>query len=235
MTKKRYDNLVSNDQSLKRIFSGLNVHKYPTFGKFMPSFSKQEVIYSADSNNIAQSDADLDLADQLINQTLISRDNTIPQDSTHGTQVAGRTKEILRNETADSLPDLESNVEIDAEADVESGAESRPESAPEFISNPELAELSKEIKEVSKESKEQREQALIKEKQQEINNLATEAVAPVAVSDKPVVVLPITAKSKEEAKFKTTKYSIKWLVEWCKKIAKMFSGAVVYKEEVDYE
>jgi len=48
-----------------------------------------------------------------------------------------------------------------------------------------------------------------------------------------VVVLPITAKSKEEAKFKSTKYSVRWLLEWCDKIKKMFLGAVVYKEEVE--
>jgi hypothetical protein len=49
-----------------------------------------------------------------------------------------------------------------------------------------------------------------------------------------VVVLPITEKSKEEAKFKSTKYSVRWLLEWCQKVAKIFSGAVVYKEEVEY-
>jgi hypothetical protein len=115
------------------------------------------------------------------------------------------------------------------------GLEPKTEHPPEFIANPELRELSQEIKEVSKESQEQREQALIKEKQQEINNLATEAVVPVAVSNQPVVVLPITTKSKEEARFKSTKYSVRRLLEWCQKIAKMFAGAVVYKEEVDYE
>lgn len=225
VVKKRYNNLVSNDQSLKRIFSGSNSNKYPTLGKFLPSFSKQKVVYST-------SDADLELVDQLISQTLSGRDQSAVQDPTYNSQTSARAKEILRNESTEPLPALvEPNMESNAESSIESDAESPPE----VVSNPELVELSKEIKEVSKETKEQHEQALIKEKQQEINNLATEAVTPVAVSDKPVVVLPITAKSKEEAKFKTTKYSVKWLVEWCKKIAKMFSGAVVYKEEVDYE
>lgn len=229
--KKRYDNLVSNDQSLKRIFSGSNSSKYPTLGKFLPSFSKQKLVYSANSSDVSKNDADLELVDQLINQTLINRNELAAQDSTYNAQSSARAKEILRNEIIEPLPATEPRAESKVESNVEAGVEAPQE----IISNPELAELSKEIKEVSKETKEQREQALIKEKQQEINNLATEAVAPVAVSNKPVVVLPITAKSKEEAKFKTTKYSVKWLVEWCKKIAKMFSGAVVYKEEVDYE
>lgn len=221
---------MSNDQSLKRIFSGSNSNKYPTIGKFLPSFSKQKVVFSTNQDEVSNNDDDLELVDQLINQTLSSREDANSQNPVNA-QVTGRAKEVLRNEISESPPVMESNTEAKMDSNAESGAESPKE----FVSNPELAELSKEIKEVSKETKEQREQALIKEKQQEINNLATEATTSVVVSDKPVVVLPITAKSKEEAKFKTTKYSVKWLVEWCKKIAKMFSGAVVYKEEVDYE
>ena len=220
MTKKRYDNLVSNDQSLKRIFSSSNSSKYPTLGKFLPSFSKQTVVFNNNSNQASDKNGDLDLLDQLVSQTLLSKTDEAPTEVTYQPQVVGRTKETLSNQVStESNPIVESNQESPAE----------------YVSNPELAELSKEIKEVSKETKEQREQALIKEKQKEIDNLATEVVSPVAVSNKPVVVLPITAKSKEEAKFKTTKYSVRWLIEWCKKVAKMFSGAVVYKEEVDYE
>lgn len=219
MTKKRYDNLVSNDQSLKRIFSSSNSSKYPTLGKFLPSFSKQTVVFNND-NQTPDKDGDLELLDQLVSQTLLNKTNVVPTEVAYQPQATGRAKEVLNKQ----MP-TESNPIV----------ESSQETPVEFISNPELAELSKEIKEVSKETKEQREQALIKEKQKEIDNLVTEAVTPVAVSNKPVVVLPITAKSKEEAKFKTTKYSVRWLIEWCKKVAKMFSGAVVYKEEVDYE
>ena len=223
MVKKRYDNLVSNNQSLKRIFSGSNYSKYQTLGKFLPSFSNQKVVFSNKNDDVTTSDTDLDLMDQLVSQAIINRDNNPPTDNNQGLGTTGRAKEILRTEVAESAPK------------VEEVAEPKPESQPEALSNPELVELSKEIQEVSQENKEQREQAMIKEKQQEISNLAVEATAPVAVSNKPVVILPITAKSAEEAKFKSTKYSIKWLIEWCKKVAKMFSGAVVYKEEVDYE
>jgi len=212
---------VSNSQSLKRIFSSSNASKYPTLGKLLPTFSKQTIVFKNDDN-----DDKLDLLDNLISQTLDNQSDKTTISSANPSQGSARAKETLNNQ----LP-----IENTSVAETVQTPESQVEVPVEVVSNPELAELSKEIKEVSQESKEQREQALIKEKQQEIDRLATEVVAPVAVSNKPVVVLPITAKSKEEAKFKSTKYSVRWLVEWCKKIAKMFSGAVVYKEEVDYE
>lgn len=233
ISKKRYDILVSDNTSLKRILASQNLHKYQTMGKFLPSFSKQQVVFKGDDQPTVQApdnntdDADLALADQLINQALLKRTTAVAepvdQTATQNAPTSSRAKELLNEQATQVPPVAETPVETPVEA------------TKEAVTNPELAELSQEIKEVSKESKEQKEQALIKEKQQEINNLATQATTPVAVSDKPVVVLPITAKSKEEAKFKSTKYSVKWLWEWCKKIAKMFSGAVVYKEEVDYE
>ncbi len=212
---------MSNSQSLKRIFSSSNASKYPTLGKLLPTFSKQTIVFKNDDN-----DDKLDLLDNLISQTLDNQSDKTTISSVNTSQGSARAKETLNNQ----LP-----IENTSVAETVQTPESQVEVPVEVVSNPELAELSKEIKEVSQESKEQREQALIKEKQQEIDRLATEVVAPVAVSNKPVVVLPITAKSKEEAKFKSTRYSVRWLVEWCKKIAKMFSGAVVYKEEVDYE
>jgi len=208
------------------MFSSSDPGKYPTIGKFLPSTSKQQAVFPAASTKTddqKEDQNDLDLLDQLVSQTILNRvpapsNDQAPQVASQGT---ARAKEFLAT-----------NAEANAEAKAESTTEAALESAPEALVSPEVAELSKELKEVSSETKEQREQAAIKEKQQEINNLAATVTTPVAVSDKPVVVLPITAKSKEEAKFKSTKYSVKWLVEWCVKVAKMFSGAVIYKEEV---
>ncbi len=216
MIKKRYDKLVSNSTSLRRIFSSpITTNKYPTLSKYFTP-PAQTVLFDH-----KQTTANLDVLDQLVNQALLARANSAAAQTS--TTTSSRAKELLNQVVVE--PPIESVV----------GLEPKTEHPPEFIANPELRELSQEIKEVSKESQEQREQALIKEKQQEINNLATEAVVPVAVSNQPVVVLPITTKSKEEARFKSTKYSVRWLLEWCQKIAKMFAGAVVYKEEVDYE
>lgn len=46
----------------------------------------------------------------------------------------------------------------------------------------------------------------------------------------PVVVLPITEETEKKAAHKSTKFSIKWLVEWSHKIMKKFVGKVIYRE-----
>ena len=47
----------------------------------------------------------------------------------------------------------------------------------------------------------------------------------------PVVVLPITEEDEKKARFKSPRYSIRWLVEWSHKIIKKFVGRVVYRME----
>lgn len=239
--KKRYYKFVANDQTLKRVLSSSDPSKYPTIGKFLPPSAASQAVFQAavapvsvpaaklEADQAAQ--ADLDLLDQLVGQTILNRTNPTysNQDSSainQSSQVSSRAKEAQNNlSVLEASQDQAQVIETAQNVEVAPQVEAAP--------NSELAELSKELQEVSKETKEQRDQAEIKQKQQEISNLAATATTPVAVSDKPVVVLPITAKSKEEAKFKSTKYSVKWLVEWCEKIAKVFSGAVVYKEEIE--
>lgn len=229
MIKKRYDKGVTNDQAFHRIFSSPNASKYPTIGKFLPIKTSQQIV-SSDSKIakavIKENDQneDLDLLDQLVTQTLADQDDSLS--TPVGGQVSSRAKETLNNQiSADNEPLASEEKSPETSSETQEFSES--------LSNSEAAELSKELEEVSKETKEQREQAEIKKKQDEINNLAASSTVPVAVSDRPVVVLPITTKSKEEAKFKSTKYSVRWLLEWCEKIAKVFSGAVVYKEEIE--
>ena len=48
---------------------------------------------------------------------------------------------------------------------------------------------------------------------------------------KPVIVLPITAEEEKAGQKKPLYLSIRWLVEWSKKIMKMFAGEVIYKQE----
>jgi len=45
----------------------------------------------------------------------------------------------------------------------------------------------------------------------------------------PVVVLPITEEDEKKARFKSPKYSIRWLVEFSHKIIKKFVGKVIYR------
>lgn len=219
---------MANNHSLKRIFSSPSAQKYPTVGKFLPSLSNQKTVFSAPPvqvpTQVEQQDSEenLNLLDDLVTKTLLSRPSSQPA------PVSGRAKENLANLNA-SEQALENAVAVEASPEQAEAVDQA-----ESLNTAEISELSKELQEVSKETKEQREQAEIAQKQQEINNLVASASTPVAVSDKPVVVLPITEKSKEEAKFKSTRYSVRWLWEWCQKVAKIFSGAVVYKEEVEY-
>lgn len=52
---------------------------------------------------------------------------------------------------------------------------------------------------------------------------------PTRVPKKSVIVLPITPEIEKLGGRKGPKYSVKWLVEWSRKIIKMFQGTVVYR------
>lgn len=55
---------------------------------------------------------------------------------------------------------------------------------------------------------------------------------PVSVIQKtPVVVLPLTEEEQKSGEKKSPKFSIRWLVEFSKKLIKMFSGKIIYKVE----
>jgi len=56
-----------------------------------------------------------------------------------------------------------------------------------------------------------------------------QSALPTKVPKKAVVVLPITPEAEKAAKWKNTKFSVKWLVEWSKKIMKIFEGTVIYR------
>lgn len=47
----------------------------------------------------------------------------------------------------------------------------------------------------------------------------------------PVVVLPITEEEEKEGIKKSPEHSFRWLVEFSRKVMKIFSGAVIYKQE----
>lgn len=48
---------------------------------------------------------------------------------------------------------------------------------------------------------------------------------------RPVIVLPITQDMEQSGQHKGTQWSIRWLVEWSRRLMKMFKGEVVYAEE----
>ncbi len=252
MVKIRYTKTSMTSRSLHRVLTSDRVAKYATIGKFlgvapvasttnqspvsMPVVATTPVISSASvppssDNPILELDPNLELLDGLVAETLANKSSTLQVAATPQVAVSTRAKEVVSATGQDLLAQAESVTEATTDLQ-ETGAEANVEAAP-TIESQEVQELTKELQEVSKETKEQREQALIQEKQRAINDLAAASTTPVAITDKPVIVLPITAKSREEAKFKSTKYSVKWLWEWSQKIIKMFAGAVVYKEEVE--
>jgi hypothetical protein len=47
----------------------------------------------------------------------------------------------------------------------------------------------------------------------------------------PVIVLPITAEEEKAGAHKSSQFSIRWLVEWSRKVMKVFSGRVVYRQD----
>ncbi len=60
-------------------------------------------------------------------------------------------------------------------------------------------------------------------------NLEQPEPLPSKVPKQSVIVLPITPDQEKEAARKGTKFSVKWLVEWSRKIMKIFEGSVVYR------
>lgn len=46
---------------------------------------------------------------------------------------------------------------------------------------------------------------------------------------RPVIVLPITPDVERKGRWKGPQFSLRWLVEWSRKIIKMFAGKVVYR------
>lgn len=88
-------------------------------------------------------------------------------------------------------------------------------------------EISPEVESFLQQAKEQQNQL-----PQEIVVADNQDVSAVTHHPKtPVVVLPITQEEQKEGKRKSTKMSIRWLVEWSIKLMKKFSGKIIYREE----
>ena len=53
--------------------------------------------------------------------------------------------------------------------------------------------------------------------------------------DQELIVIPITPEIEKQARFKSPKFSVRWLLEWSRKITKMFAGQVVYTDSEQAE
>lgn len=58
----------------------------------------------------------------------------------------------------------------------------------------------------------------------------TQESAAVSYPSRPVVVLPITEEAEKVGAHKNTTFSIRWLIEWSRKIMKLFAGKVIYRQ-----
>lgn len=58
----------------------------------------------------------------------------------------------------------------------------------------------------------------------------TQESAAVSYPSRPVVVLPITEEVEKAGAHKNTTFSIRWLIEWSRKIMKLFAGKVIYRQ-----
>jgi hypothetical protein len=242
---------VPNDRNSSSILSNNKLANYSTLAKYLnassnlgvdpqktksgkPDLGKSAIpaasANSVDSNNDPEMES-LEVLESLLSQNIATEAQAQTQDNSANavSGAANRAKEVVDNAAMEQVAEAAKQAES-TEQTVEAAAEASPE-------NPEAAELAGEIKEMGKESREQREAAEIKEKQAAINKLVQEAAnnPPIAIAeDNPeVVVLPITEKEEKSVRFSSSKNSLTWLVEWAKKIRKLFAGAVVYKEELD--
>lgn len=223
---------MPNDRATVPLLQNLDLKKYPSLAQFLTAQS----LSSDKSTNLISNQQALDLLENAINEVEQQRPPTSSAQS--------RQKELIRADTVapEAQVDLvgveNSQPEIQATPEetpsIEQGASEKAPAAELIKSNEssEIAELGQELNEIKEIDRELEEKELAKKQQSAIDQLANQAqTAPSQV--KPVVVLPITERQKTEAKKKGLHFSLRWLAEWADKIKKIFSGAVLYKEEVE--
>ncbi len=97
------------------------------------------------------------------------------------------------------------------------------EATPEI--QPELAEYLQQVEDTQNQMP--NEVAIAQDQQQMVMQ-----VAPIA---QPVIVLPLTPEVEKAGEKRSSQFSIRWLVEWSRKIMKIFEGKVVYRDPLPSE
>lgn len=224
---------MPNDRATVPLLQNLDLKKYPNLAQFLTAQS----LSSDKSTNLISNRQALDLLEDAINE--------VEQQRPAASSTQSRQKELIRPaDTAVPEAQLDlaelGNSQLETQVAPEktpSTEQQASENAPvaELIKSSEaseIRELGQELSEIKEVDREQEAKELAKKQQSAIDQLAGQAqTAPSQV--KPVVVLPITEKQKIEAKKKGLNFSLRWLAEWADKIRKIFSGAVLYKEEVE--
>jgi hypothetical protein len=90
--------------------------------------------------------------------------------------------------------------------------------------SPEISpEVSEYLQHVEDHANQQPQEVVVGEQQQQIS-------FPTNYPKQAVVVLPITPEVEKQGAKKGTLESVRWLVEWSRKLIKMFSGTIIYRE-----
>jgi hypothetical protein len=229
---------MPNDRASASILKNIDLKKYPKLNQFL---TIQSVADNKQSKILSNQQA-LDLLEEAIgeveNQTLssatsssrASRQKELDQS---GNSTVSESKIELSNQENPTQKELQ--LADNKELSVERGQNKEQQFSAEAIQSSEsaeIAEIGQELAEIQEVDEKQEAEELIKKKQATIDNLVVQAQSSSAPV-KPVVVLPITERQKEEAKKKSVHFSLRWLAEWAEKIRKIFAGAVLYKEEAE--
>jgi hypothetical protein len=228
---------MPNDRAKTSILRDIDLKKYPKLSQFLTA----QTLSNKKDIQILSNNQALDLLEEAIGEVEDQRSKP-----TASLTRASRQKEldqsaskVISESIDDSLNSEKlSQTELQPIAKQESQIEKQTSSeqpvsaeAVKSSESAEIAEIGQELAEIKEDDKEQ-EEKLAKKQQAAIDQLANQAqTSPKQV--KPVVVLPITERQKEQAKKKGVHFSLRWLAEWAEKIKKIFSGAVLYKEEVE--
>ncbi len=189
--------------------------------------SSAKVLNQNHHSNLVSTSAKLQLLEQTLEQVESQRSSHKEQIISEA-QASVPTSSELKKPGLD-LPPLESSPVSSSKKEVESSARSSVEQGAsvqvvETEKSPELSpEVEKYLQEVHKDQNKAPKEIAISD---EIANLPSDN----QFVSEPVIVVPITPEIEKRGKRKSSKFSIRWLVEWSQKIIKMFSGKVVYLE-----
>lgn len=230
-----YDGSMPNDRAKASILQNIDLKKYPKLRQFLTVQSLSD----KKNTPILSNNQALDLLEEAIGEVegQLSKP-TSPANSSRLKEINQAVVNDLPELTIDQNSESSNQVVTESAVNQEPPIE-QPTSKEQAVSaeavksseSAEMAEIGQELVEIREDDKEQEEE-LARKQQAAIDQLASQALtSPKQI--KPVVVLPITERQNEEARKKSIHFSLRWLAEWAEKIKKIFSGAVLYKEEVE--
>jgi len=228
---------MPNDRAKNSILQDMDLKKYPKLSQFLTA----QTLVDKKNTQILSNNQALNLLEEAIGEVETQRSSLLTPSAHNSRQKElNKSPSVVIPESTDNSLNSEklSQTEVKTFFNQESPIEQRTNKeqlvsteAVKSSESAEMAEIGQELAEIKEDDKEQEEE-LNKKQQAAIDQLANQAqTAPKEV--KPVVVLPITERQKDEAKKKGIHFSLRWLAEWAEKIKKIFSGAVLYKEEVE--